>query len=980
MPARALASPWRRRRPAPGPVVPPAPAAPDAPSSPDPADAATAYYTRLSWVSARATKFDVYLDTVNPPTTIVAPKYNTTTYVPTLAPGTTYYWKIVAFNDGGSAAGPVWSFTTPAATAVLFSLAGAIVTTHARFGTLSIRETLGASPNTASVIFDTSPPAGGEAVAIGLGTLDTDHLIFGGEVQGVDQTCVGLPGASSLYPLTLIDQTFRLNKRRPFGTWTNVSASTIARYLVATFAPPGFTSTHVADNLPAVSIVFDGSQDFMSCLRSLATAISTATAAGKTKVDYAKDVWLYLTYTGEQPDPLNAAHPPLQLPSPIRFSVDHSQLRTRCFGKGHGERLLADVAAGETILPIADTVMFTPTGGQAIASTTADGAQGQILTYAGVQAGGGGSLAGPGAAPSTAPAVARASGTELGAGVYKYAYTDATAAGESLPSPLAAIVTGDAAAPGGGGAGVAVGTPTAGGSVDLGTHDYVLTFVTAIGETTPSAASGSATSSNVATPGAMTNNRQSGQGSSNLSIGDTVFYVCTWTNSAGQTTAGAASNSVTITGIDINGTIFAQGTFVDYPALGAGATGRRIYRNRNGSYDNAATFGTSAAGTYPDNGLNWNLGNIGAPPGTNTAAIRTIPLTILTSGDSNVTSRKIYRRFNGSGNYNLVATVADNVTTTYTDTTANASLGAAAPSTNTAAERRVQLTGIAVGASGTTSRKVYRTAVGGTQLKLLTTLADNATTTFLDATVDGALGANAPTGDTSGLTQAAGQTLAGSTSLPTASAAPFDAAIGGWATCGQQTFRYTGVSANTLTGIPASGPGALATTVLNGSQVLPAPALIGINNANGVALAMAKGSAVNIWVQRDDLGAQAALGLLERDEAGTVTDGIREYVLSDERSTEARMIALCDADLAIFSRPIVTAKYYTRDSKSKTGRTVSIALTDAAANPWAQTGDFTLQSVELSFDGPALNPLYAVTATSVAFTLGDLLRRVALTV
>jgi len=953
--------------------VPTPPAAPDTPSAPSPADAGTAYYTRLAWTSARATKFDIYLDTVNPPATIVVPKYNTTTYVPTLTPGTTYYWKIVAFNDGGSAVGPVWSFTTPAATAVLFSLAGQIVTSRARFHTLSIHETLGASPNTASVTFDTEAPSGGEAITIGLGTLDDDHLIFGGEVQAVDQTCVGTAEASSIYPATLIDQTFRINRRRPFGTWTNVSASTIARYLVATYAP-GFTSNHVADNLPAVTITFDGSADFMSCMRGLATAISTSATAGKTKIDYAGDVWLYQTYAGEQPDPLDATHPPLQLPSPIRFSVDHSQLRTRCYGKGHGEQLLADVAAREVILPVADAVMFNPTGGQAIASTTPDGAQSQILTYTGVQAGGGGSLVGPGAAPSTAPAVARVSGTELGAGVYKYAYTDVTASGESLPSPLAAILTGDAAAPGGGGAGVSVGTPTSGGSVDLGTHDYVLTFVTAIGETTPSAASSSATSSNVATPGAMTNNRGSGVGSSSCNIGDVVFYVCTFTNAAGQTTAGAASNSYTIK--NVGG--FAEGTFVDYPALATGATGRTIWRNRNGVYDWMFSNTFAGAGTFPDNGLNGGGTGGLTPPGTNTAAIRTIPLTLLTSGDSNVTGRKLYRRFNGSGTYNLVTTL-DNVVTTYTDTTANASLGAAAPSTNTAAERRVQLTGIAVGATGTTARKVYRTVVGGTQLQLLTTLADNTTTSFLDTTADGALGVNAPTGDTSGLTQPAGQVLAGSTTLPTASAGPFSAASGGWAllSSGNQTIRYTGVSGNTLTGIPASGPGAITTTVLYGSQVLPAPALVGINSWNGVALPLAKGSAVNIWVQRDDLAAQAALGALERDAAGNPTDGIREYTITDERSTEARMIALCDADLAIFSRPVVTAQYYTRDTKTKTGRTVSINLTANGA-PWAQTGDFTIQRVDLSFDGPALNPLYAVTATSVAFTLSDLLRRVAL--
>jgi hypothetical protein len=48
-------------------------------------------------------------------------------------------------------------------------------------------------------------------------------------------------------------------------------------------------------------------------------------------------VWLYLTYTGEQPDPIDASHPPLSDAERRSGSVDHSQMRTRVYGKGHGE-------------------------------------------------------------------------------------------------------------------------------------------------------------------------------------------------------------------------------------------------------------------------------------------------------------------------------------------------------------------------------------------------------------------------------------------------------------------------------------------------------------------------------------------------------------------------------------------------------------------------------------------------------------------
>jgi hypothetical protein len=996
MPAVAsLFVPYRRSRPrsAPGSTQLATPAAPATPNTPSPADTATAYYTRLSWVSGGATKFDVYLDTVNPPTRIVVPKYVGTSYVPTLLPSTTYYWKIVAVNAGGFAAGPVWSFTTPAATSVLFSLAGSIV--HPRDGSLSVSDVLGPTPNTGSLTFDL-PPSGAEAIAIGLGTLDDDRLIFGGEVQAVDQTYVGTEG-SAIYPVTLIDHTFRLNKRRPFGTWTNVSASTIARYVVATFAP-GFTSRHVQDGLPAVSITFDGEQDFMTAMRGLATAISDSTNRGKTKVDYAKDVWLYLTYAGEQPDPIDNAHPPLNLPSPIRFSVDHSQIRTRCYGKGHGETVPCDVAAGETIVPIADAVMFTATGGQAIAGTTANGAQSQILTYESVQLGGGGSLVGPGAAPSVAPSLAPVAGTELGVGVYQYAYSDVTAAGESLPSPLGTITIGTTPAPS---TAPTVGAATAGGSVDAGTQDYVVTFGTPTGETTPSPISSPVTTYGV-TASAPTHASgfpfAYGSGSG-PTLNRYYKYVYTFYNP----TTGVETGPSPETGyVAADGTRLASDWAFVSPPADTPPTGfiRRWYRAvADVTPSNPANFSaflrvngdeTVQTGYMVDATTDAAVGP--AVPGAGGTAAQTVPLTNIPGGDANATSKNLYRRFNGAGTFKFVATLASSATT-YTDTTANASLGASAPSSNTATARRVAISAIAIGATSTTSRNVWRTAVNGSQLKFLVNLPNNTATTFADSTADSSLGANAPTGDTSGLTQPSGQVIAGSTSLPTASAGPF-ARNGGWVTLsGSQTVRYTGISGNTLTGIPATGAGAITTTVLYGSQVLPAPALVGINHWNGLPLAMATGSKVNIWVQRDDLAAQAALGALERDDSGNPTDGIREYKIEDERSTEATMIARCDADLAIFSRPVVSARYYTRDVKTTSGRTVSIDLRagglfdplvfDPAMfdvfDTWGESGDFTIQQVDLSCDGSAMNPLRSVTATSVAFTLNDLLRRVALT-
>jgi len=60
-----------------------------------------------------------------------------------------------------------------------------------------------------------------------------------------------------------------------------------------------------------------------------------------------------------------------------------------------------------------------------------------------------------------------------------------------------------------------------------------------------------------------------------------------------------------------------------------------------------------------------------------------VSLSAIPLGGADVTSRKIYRTAAGGSTYLLLATLADNTTTTYTDNTADSSLGAGAPTTNT---------------------------------------------------------------------------------------------------------------------------------------------------------------------------------------------------------------------------------------------------------------------------------------------------------
>lgn len=63
---------------------------------------------------------------------------------------------------------------------------------------------------------------------------------------------------------------------------------------------------------------------------------------------------------------------------------------------------------------------------------------------------------------------------------------------------------------------------------------------------------------------------------------------------------------------------------------------------------------------------------------------------------------------------------------------------------------RVALTAIPVGGAAVTSRKLYRTAAGGSTYLLLATIADNTTTSYTDNIADSALGAGAPATNTTG--------------------------------------------------------------------------------------------------------------------------------------------------------------------------------------------------------------------------------------
>jgi hypothetical protein len=727
------------------------------------------------------------------------------------------------------------------ASRLTITLDGALL--KVREGSLQIHDVINDAPNTCTLTVDAAtPPHVGQRLRVVSG-VDPQYLLFVGRVQSAVQNHVGrsaVPHPTLEWHCEAIDDTVQSDWLRPFGAWEGVSATNVAYDLITRFMP-GFLADGVQLNLPPVTLYLDGSERVNGALRLLAKLIGG--------YYYFENYVLHL-FQGDEPglspDDVDGRPGQMLEDPPFAFNYDDAQIRTRCYGKGHSQPTLSAVNAGDTLIPIANAVMFTAGGGKAISEW-------QRLTYTGTVIGGDGALIGPGVTPAGAPTVVVIAGTGITPGAHNYAYTWVTAAGETLPSPVASITI----------VGGAIGAP---------------------------------------------NN---------------------------------ASFSVS-TGIQFGGP--PAGTVMDYRFYisdGAGhlsppAPGIRITSNGNRPQLNFVTT-TDMAGRYvyiyrtDNNGQGWALVTIqGASAGYTQPYPPNQPA--------------------GYGQQ-------------WTDYTVSFTGGApAAPVGGDLTQpSAVGVGAIAVGPASVTARRLYRTAAGQTALKFLGILNDNTQTQFGDVGPDGVLGAVAPGVDTSGLQMPAGQVLPGAPTIPVSGTA-WARAAGGWAVIGngQQVIRYTGISGNTITGIPASGAGAIAAAVNYNSTISGAPMLIGVA---GLGAALILGAPVNIWVQVDDTSAQAALA------ARVGGSGIIENLIVDERRGEPSLTAICVADVAMYGYAILTARYTTFDPKSRSGRQVRINLpTIGITNQYLVLQDVTITQG----DGP---PQFTCIASTVRTSFEDLLRR-----
>lgn len=806
---------------------------------------------------------------------------------------------------------------------------------------LSITEALNQAPNTASLMVEGFTPTVGQECIITLGSKNNRERRFAGTIREIGQDSTT---HTARYALSLIDWHWRLDEQLVSGYFTG-SATAIAQTLMATYAPSGYTALHVEAGLPTVEggITFT-LQKLSTCLDRLAKRIG-----GYWFIDYHKDLNFFVTGSeaiqGPNPSDLVAGNTLLQ--GKISIARNIGQIVTRVLFEGRGVTAITSIPAGSTTLPLLTVADFASGGGSFKSGP-------QICTYTGILEGGNGTLVGPGVSPSSPPTLALRAGAGVETGAHNYAVTFTTGSGESLPSPIATITIGPRSAPS---SAPTAGTPASGSGPDSGAHYYGVTFTDALGETTVSPLSNTITTSTLSAPSAApTVEADTYTGGVTAGAHDWAY---TWVTADGETTPSPVASLTVVAGTSL--------VYVNGIAIGpAGVTERRLYRTEAGGaqlkllttiHDNTSTGFND---TTPDASLATNV------PAANTAYVQRVTLSGIPIGGTGITGRKIYRTAAGGSQLKLAGTLSNNSATSWVDSVTDAGLGANVPTSNTSGGNQADITNIPIGGTGVTGRKVYRTVAGGSQLKLRGTIGNNTDTSLIDDIADASLGANVPTSDTSGLSQPDGQVAAGATSILVAGAAAFSTG-GGWAIIGngEQAVKYTGITTQTLTGIPASGVGAITATIAYNSTITAAPCLTGIpaSGTGAIAVGITKGDSVNVLVQVDDEDAQATLAALIGG------DGVREEHVPDRRLSITESTTRAEAILALKSGIEVTAEWTTRDPNTRAGRLVTVDL----GSPTNTTAELRIQQVTTSRCHPGLMPTTRATASNLRYSFEDLI-------
>jgi hypothetical protein len=790
-------------------------------------------------------------------------------------------------------------------------------------------------PTQLTIEFFGFTPTVGQEVILGAGALT--NRLFRGKITSVEQVRFRQNQGRIIYACTCLDWGYDVDGARHVSAkFTSSTGTAIAVALVGTFAPAGFTANNVQGGLATLSEIQFTMQSLNGALQQLCDRLG-----GYFYWDFNKDLHLFTTdASGVPTESLTSSNKHVRN---FRYKQDIEDLRNRIYVEGNGTTIPVVLAAGVDKVPLDDSSMFSSSGGIAKLES-------QSITYTSVTAvTTATTVAGVPQSPSrivSAAAVAGSSGGVLGTVSYKVVHRSDR--GDSEPSTVGGGSSATVAAVSAPGAPITV-TPstTVDGGVTPGTRNYTTTFVTPEGETLAGDRTTNKTIAAVLAPsGSLTVTPGAG---GSVPVSSTFNVGVSYVTAAGQTE------------VSWFGTVSTSGvqnriSWSSIPVSSDGrVTARKLWRSASSgdiaSMQLLTTINDNSTTTYTDNSANASLGVYATLQAIdNTTGGQYDLTTIPTSADARVTARKIYRTTNGGAAYKLLTTISDNVTTVYTDTTKDESLGDVEPTVDTSGGGVVSMT-VPVGAAGVTSRRIYRTENGGSVYKYQGSIADNTTTAYTDSKADANLGDDAPTASTV-------RHAAGSTTLRVLEMSGIPSGVGSWVKVGSNYITFSGLSGasgeGTLTTVPASGVGAILADIPAGTPVQVVNRLTGIPTSGTGALLYATtiGDSINLMVQVDDTTSQG-------------TYGVREWFVQDRRLGSDGATTRGNAELALRKDPRISGTCETTDPKIRAGAPWTL-------NNWSLTGTVVIEQVttrspkdrpqplaEVQFASRSIEDLYA---------------------
>jgi len=364
-------------------------------------------------------------------------------------------------------AGLATSVVVDDATVYVF-VGGADRTLNIRHSSLEIEDVLNDEPNRCTFTCVGFTPVEGQAVVVYRPL--TGALEFVGQIMSSQQFYESI-AANVAYFVTCTDYAWKLDRRLVTKKWTSTSATTIAQEIISGFTT-GFTSTNVVAALATINEFICEEELPSRALRRLCAEIGA-----NYYVDYNLDLHLFITEAAAAPDDISDATLATTTARGLAHTGDLTQERTRIRASGGGQPSLEHIITTLTSIPLGDATMFASDGGQV---RTHRGPNVGV-PYTGKHDGGVpavvlGNVAAPGSAP-TAALTASVVGVLQGAYQYKVAYGNDQ--GETTPSSASGAVTGVAFTP------PTTASVAASGVLGplVGVYLYVLTYVTALGET-----------------------------------------------------------------------------------------------------------------------------------------------------------------------------------------------------------------------------------------------------------------------------------------------------------------------------------------------------------------------------------------------------------------------------------------------------------------------------------------------------------------